>query len=66
MSSRVVYLLGFLLIAAGITIDVVTGGEDGWRILRSVLIGGGAGVLFARLVSDRRHRRQKTTAETEA
>lgn len=63
MSSRLVYLSGFVLIAAGITVDVVTGGEGGWRIARSVLIGGGAGAVFARFISDRR-RRLKSGADT--
>lgn len=65
MSSRVVYIVGFLLIAAGITVDVVTGGDGGWRVVRSVLIGGGAGAVLAQFISERRRRRQTTVVANE-
>lgn len=64
MSSRVVYAVGFLMIAAGITLDVVTGGDGGWRLTRSLLIGGGVGAVFARFVAERQRRRQRSPGAT--
>lgn len=57
MSSRVVYAMGFIMIVAGITLDVATGGDGGWGITRSLLIVGGIGGVLARLISDRQRPR---------
>ena len=53
-AARIGYILGVVLILAGVTVDLLTGGDGGWRLLRSALIGAGAGICAVTFMQRRR------------
>lgn len=45
MPRSLSYLLGVLLIVAGVLVDSFLGQDGGWRALRAVLVGAGAATI---------------------
>lgn len=50
-------MIGAVLLLAGVAVSILGGDEGMWRVARSVLAGGGAGLLAATFITSRRNKK---------
>lgn len=57
MRPSALFVIGAVLLLAGVAVSILGGDEGMWRVARSVLAGGGAGLLAATFITSRRNKK---------